>query len=69
MFWTNHAFLDPCKCFPPDRMHQADQGMFKTILSWTVDMLEEKAFEKGGGMLMNAKVDELNRYVASCDVL
>jgi hypothetical protein len=67
-FWTNHPFFDPTICCPPDRMHQADQGVFKSILAWTVSLLEDMAFAKGGGMLQNAKVDELNRYVISHDV-
>ena len=44
-------------------MHQADQGIFKSILSWTVDLLETMAISKGGGKLQNTKVDELNRYL------
>jgi hypothetical protein len=67
-FWTKHPFFDPTICCPPDRMHQADQGVFKSILSWSVSLLEDMAFGKGGGTLQNAKVDELNRYVISCDL-
>ena len=42
-------------------MHQADQGVFKSILAWTVCLLEDMAYAKGGGMLQNKKVEELNR--------
>jgi hypothetical protein len=44
-------------------MHQADQGVFKSILGWAVEMLEQKAYEKGGGILQNSKIKELNRCV------
>ena len=54
-------FFDPAVCLPPDRMHQADQGIFKSILSWTVQMLEDMAMAKGGGILMNTKINEMNR--------
>jgi len=42
-------------------MHQADQGIFKSILSWTVQMLEDMAMAKGGGMMMNNKINEMNK--------
>jgi hypothetical protein len=61
VFWENHSFFDPTTCCPPDRMHQADQGVFKSILAWTVCLLEDMAYAKGGGMLQNKKVEELNR--------
>ena len=60
-FWTNHPFFNPCTCCPPDRMHQADQGVFKSALAWTVQLLETMAMRKGGGMLVNAKIEEMNR--------
>jgi len=63
LFWEKHAFFDPATCLPPDRMHQADQGIFKSILSWTVDLLETMAINVGGGKLQNTKIDELNRYL------
>ena len=33
----------------------------ESILSWTVRLLETMANNKGGGILQNQKVDELNR--------
>ena len=44
-------------------MHQADQGIFKSILSWTVYLLETMAINVGGGKLQNTTIDELNRYL------
>jgi hypothetical protein len=64
-FWENHVFFDPTVCLPPDRMHQADQGIFKSILSWTVQLLEDMAMAKGGGMMMNNKLNEMNRRFQS----
>lgn len=60
-FWENHPFFDPTKCMPPDRMHQADQGVFKSMLAWSVQLLEHLAYRKGGGILQNAKIAEMNR--------
>ena len=64
-FWEAHPFFDPTVCMPSDRMHQADQGIFKSILSWTVQLLEDMAMAKGGGMLMNIKINEMNRRFQS----
>ena len=68
LFWERHTFFDPVHCLPPDRMHQVDQGVFKTMVSWAVDLMEMQAFKSGGGKYQNKKTDELNRYVMCFDM-
>jgi hypothetical protein len=51
-----HPFFDPTTCLPPDRMHQTDQGVFKTMLGWAVKMLEKLTFRRGGGKAQQLKV-------------
>jgi hypothetical protein len=60
-FWTAHPFFDPTTCLPPDRMHQADQGLFKTMMGWAVNMLEKVTFTRGGGKAQQRKVCDYNR--------
>jgi len=64
-FWTRHPFFDPTTCLPPDRMHQTDAGLFKTMMQWMVRLLEVTTNRAHGSKAQQVKMVEFNRRWAA----